>query len=665
MSQARPQIIPPEPKSIRITFLIFLLAFSFAIGFFKLSSHDTFWHLKTGEYILANGIPSTDPFSFSAEGKHWVTHEWLAEVFLYAIYVVGGIGGLIALKGVLSALIAFLIFRFGTRRGITVPISASVAMFAVAAMSYMMYARPHSFTFLFLAVLCMLLFESRGDDKSHRFQRWIVIPVMFLLWANMHAGFLLGLAIYWIAVAREIILVREGSFGNRIKAAGLPAMFAAVVCLINPSGYEVFYYPIMISTTPIFKSSIAEWVSPIYLGKSEWLALGILGFGSLLGLAAAVAHVRHRPDISLILVAVGVSAWMAMRNIQNNAVVLAFGLLAIRPDWLSFKFSSRLRWLPPVIFAAWMILLFGLVRDYQVNEGRAGYGIKAGLVAEGPSDFLKKAGFKGNIISALHDGAYLIWEGYPDWKVFIDGRLDVYGPEFLENYRRIIEGGQGAIVALERYGVDAAVLCMPPYIGALRNQLSGNSSWPLVYYDDYYLVYLKQSDKNEQLAKQCAFEIVNPLASGYGLSRQGDTERFFQESLRGIESNPNSSLANAVNGYALQNKGDFSGAALAYKKAVEILPNKKEMYRSVANMYMQAGQNDSARAWYGLALKARPNDSQTYYELGYLYARANDLDSAERYFGLSAELNPSGPASAMLERIRVIRSSKGPGAQDK
>jgi len=659
MSKDRPQPDLQEPGSVRLSILILLLALSFAIGFFKLSSHDTFWHLKTGEYILSNGIPTEDPFSFTAAGKHWVTHEWLAEVLLYAIYLLGGVAGLIALKGFISAFIAFLIFRFGTRRGVSSPVSAAVAMFAVAAMSYMMYARPHAFTFLFLAFLCMILFDSDSSEKPRSIHRWVIIPGIFLLWANMHAGFLLGLAIFWVAVVGDIFMVRDIPFGKRIRTIVVPAVFATLICLINPSGYEIFYYPIMISTTPIFKSSIAEWVSPIYLGKEEWLAKSILVAASAFGLVAAFLHLRHRPAISIIIIAVGLSAWTAMRNIQNYAVVLAFGLLALPSAKFNLGIFKRLRWLPATIAAAWMILLFGLIRDYQADNGRAGFGIKAGLVAEGPADFLRQAGFKGNIISALHDGAYLIWKGYPDWKVFIDGRLDVYGPEFLENYRRIIEGGAGALLALDQYGVDAAVLAMPPYIGAIRSQLSGNPSWPLVYYDDYYLVYVKRNDNNLPLIDKHHFDVVNPLASGYGLSRQGEVERFYEESIRGLDANPYSSLANAVHAYALQNKGDFIGAAQAYKRAVQILPNKKDMYRSVANMYMQAGQNDSAKTWYELALTMRPNDPQALYELAFLYARMNDLDNAERYLEQSAALYPSGPAKAMLEQLRAVRSSRG------
>jgi len=657
MPKSITQGIPPRSKISSILLLVFLLVLAFATGFFKISSHDTFWHIKTGEYILHHGVPSADPFSFTAAGKHWVTHEWLAEIFFFIFYKIGGVSALIFFKGLMSALIAYLIFRFGAKRGISLSLSACVAMLTVGAMSYMLYARPHSFTFLFLALLGTLLFDDSGNERNFAIRRWVIIPVIFILWANIHAGFLLGLLIYWVVAVMEIFKARGEGLYKSIAKFGYPAILSGLICLINPSGYEIYYYPIMISANPVFKSSIAEWVSPIYLGRKEWLALGILGLLSLLGLIAALKHLRGRPDISLILIAGGVAAWTAMRNIQNYAVILAFGILALPVGMLSFRIFRRIKWLGAVAAIFWMITIFALVRNYQSVNGRTGMGIKAGLVPEGPAAFLKLIGFEGNILSALHDGGYLIFAGYPQWRVFIDGRLDVYGSEFLENYRRIIEGAPGALEALEQYGVDAAVLTMPPYIGAIRSQLSKSESWALIYYDDYYLVYFKPRELNRQILESQAFKIVNPLISGYGYSGNADMESFFEEAKRGLLNNANSSLAHLVYAYSLQLKGDFKSAAGSYKNALGLRPHRKDTYRNVATMYAQAGLNDSALAWYDRAIEVRPGDYQIFYEMGMLSARMNDFDNAERYFKQSLKINPGGPASGMLERLDAARTA--------
>jgi hypothetical protein len=124
-----------ESKTANYVFLSVLLFLSFIIAFFKITDSDVWWHLKTGEYILAHGIPSTDPFSFTAAGNHWVTHEWLAEVLFYLLYKLGGFTLLIAFKAAISAAIAYLIFRFGRQHSISAATASAIAMFAVSGMS--------------------------------------------------------------------------------------------------------------------------------------------------------------------------------------------------------------------------------------------------------------------------------------------------------------------------------------------------------------------------------------------------------------------------------------------------------------------------------------------------------------------------------------------------
>jgi hypothetical protein len=115
-------------KLISYLFLGLLLIFAIVIGFTKISDHDVWWHLKTGEIILQTGIPHTDIFSFTALGNQWVTHEWLAEVVLYFIYKLGGLTALIFLTAIVSSFMAFLVFAFGKKRGAPAYLSAALSL---------------------------------------------------------------------------------------------------------------------------------------------------------------------------------------------------------------------------------------------------------------------------------------------------------------------------------------------------------------------------------------------------------------------------------------------------------------------------------------------------------------------------------------------------------
>ncbi|HBC47282.1 MAG TPA: hypothetical protein DCZ43_09570, partial [candidate division Zixibacteria bacterium] len=551
MAQALSKTDPDtNSRLISYIFLALLLILAFVIGFTKINDHDIWWHLKTGEIILQSGIPHADIFSFTALGNHWVTHEWLAEVIIYLIYKMGGLTALIFFTATVSALMAFLVFEFGKRRGAPAYLSAALSLFMVAGLSYMMFPRPHAFGFIFLALLAFFLFKSPSSPKARKFERWLIIPLIFWIWANMHAGFILGLGVYWVVVAREFILpeLKGESSGIRFKFSIAPALLATLLCLVNPNGIAIFLYPFQISGTSTFKSTIAEWVSPIYLGRAEWLAQMLFYIATALGLLATILHIKKRPDISIIIVVVELLACFARRNIQNFVIILAFGFLAISsiPKLKQLQLIRTAQRAILVAAAIWMIAWFALIRDYQADHDFLGTGIQQGLAPIGAANFLNKVGFEGNIVNVLGDGGYLIWAGYPRWKVFVDGRLDVYGEEQIKNYRLVVGGAPGVLDLLDQINAVAAVLPMPPGIGELRNFLSTDSRWSLVYFDDYYLVYLRRNQANQNIVNQWGYNVINPLQSGYGYNDRLKLEAFNNEAQRNLSINPESGLANSI-----------------------------------------------------------------------------------------------------------------------
>jgi tetratricopeptide (TPR) repeat protein len=652
-------VTPAEGKFEQYFFPCLLIVLSFLIGFFKIYSSDIWWHIKTGEIILSHGIPRTDPFSFTAIGNPWITHEWLAEIFLYMLYRVAGIAGLITFKGIISAAIAYILYHFGRVNKVSPAPTAATAIFAVAGMSYMIYARPHVFTFLFLAILTFFLFKPFRDDRSFKIERWVFIPLIFWLWANSHAGFILGLGIYWVVVAREVLLPGSGdrTFTKRLTKSALPAILATLVCLLNPNGFKIFTYTIMIAGNPAFKSKISEWVSPLFLGPDEWLARAILFIASALGLFAMIKHLKKKPDVSIIILATAVSAWFAMRNIQNFVIVLSFALLSIPSSGMRHRLKSSLTAKRNFSITAvfWIVLCFLLVRDYQKNNGRLGYGLADGAFPVNAAEFLKKVGFKGNIVNVLGDGGYLIWAGYPDWKVYIDGRLDVYGEALFDRYRETIQGGSDALGLFDKLDVGAAVLPMPPLMGNVRTQLATDSRWVLVYFDDFYLIYLKRTPDYRNTIDRWGFSAINPIATGYGLNPTSNFGEYDIEARRNININPKSGLANSICGLASQNKGEFIPATGYYKKALEIQPRLRELNRTIAELYISAGIFDSAKVWLDKAQKFNPNDSQVYLDFGYLYGKQNDLDKAEYYLNEAVKRDSNSPARQLLGKLRASR----------
>src|SRR5438874_8967695 len=157
---------------------------------------DVWWHLALGRYILDHGIPVREPFSFLAAAHPWVDQQWLYEVGLYRVVSAGGAGLASLLMGciaVLALAIAALSVPRGARLGGAWLAAATVLSGLV--MSEVLGVRGQVLTLLGTSIV--LLVVTRWREGSKR-ALWALPPV-FLLWANLHAGFVVGFAVLGIA----------------------------------------------------------------------------------------------------------------------------------------------------------------------------------------------------------------------------------------------------------------------------------------------------------------------------------------------------------------------------------------------------------------------------------------------------------------------------------
>src|SRR3989338_3388982 len=191
-------------KSQLITFLLILLTFTLIFGLelhFKPANQDIWQHLKTGEYILKEkSIPRADIYSYTAFGNEWVTHEWLSQIIFYFFYFKFGMVSLIFLKAVIITLTFFILFKLiNKNKNSNLYLSLILIVFAAFITRYHSYARPHIFSWLFIAVLLFLLQK----------KLYVYIPLLTLIWANTHGSVLLGLAIIAAYLGERIILKRQ------------------------------------------------------------------------------------------------------------------------------------------------------------------------------------------------------------------------------------------------------------------------------------------------------------------------------------------------------------------------------------------------------------------------------------------------------------------------
>lgn len=239
---ARPrqfQASAAEPLTSLFRYGPMLIVVALAIADSKrLADPDLWGHVRFGQAVLASGhVPATDPYSYSVPGHPWLNHEWLAEVLMAFAYTHLGILGLKLLKLVCSAATVVLLAAALAETG--APVFWQFAALAVisASVAPEIQFRPQMFTFALFAATVALLARHCYRGRA---RLWLMFPIM-ALWANLHGGFIMGLAALGAYATIGLIedLIRGRSAAQSIWLMLLvPAV--SIATLLNPYGFEMW-----------------------------------------------------------------------------------------------------------------------------------------------------------------------------------------------------------------------------------------------------------------------------------------------------------------------------------------------------------------------------------------------------------------------------------------
>jgi hypothetical protein len=307
---------------------LFLSAVMLALAFpltAPIRDPDFWWHLRSGQLILQNGgLLHTDPFTYTVSSHVWTMHEWLTEVVFAELYRLGGLGAIVAVVSVVSWLGVLCIFA-RARLDRPGPFVLGGGMVLAVVAGYPIWGpRAQMLTFAF-ACLTLLLAEHhlrRGGRLA------LVLLPMFLLWGNLHSGFLIGLGFLTVIVVAEVVahlLHLEGRApADRVRRLALLLVGSLVVCAINLNGPSIILYPFGTLGSAAQQSLILEWHSPDF---HDW---SVRVFGTMLlsltALIVANRSIRLR-DAALVLVTVVLS----LQSVRHIALFVA----ASTPVWIN------------------------------------------------------------------------------------------------------------------------------------------------------------------------------------------------------------------------------------------------------------------------------------------------------------------------------------------
>jgi hypothetical protein len=470
-----------KPENI-LTISIFIVILFLSLD--PIKNYDIWWHLKTGQIIIQTGeIPNTDIFSYTKIGESWINHEWLSQVIFYLSFSLLGLNGPWVLK-IIILLISFLVI-FKRNQLFLNGFANLFSIMVIVMISYLSWlSRPIIFSLLLIPLILYLLdLHSKKDKKI----LWIIPPLM-LIWVNLHGSYILGLLLLFLYSVNAL-------FTNRKKGVYLSKVLATsvIVTLINPNTYQILLYPIQYATYTVHSKYIIEWQSPTFHSFTTFegallLSIFALGYSKkvelldliLLLLFTHLGLFAIRNTALYALVAVPIIFKYLEPIIDEKLSLLKIPSKSIKNFTLSFSIAF-------LIFGTSLFGYTSLTDSHVFSDTPV---IQDGRFPENASKFLlnNQEDLSGlNMYNAYSYGGYLIWALYPTYKVFIDGRADVYG-DLVEEYQTVKTLGAGAPEILEKYNISLIVI---PKGSVLETYLKDNPLWQLIYSDEGSVIYVK------------------------------------------------------------------------------------------------------------------------------------------------------------------------------
>jgi hypothetical protein len=476
----------------RAAFII-IFALLFALATRIPIDTDTWWHIRSGEHTLTQGMIYADPFSFTFSGQPWINHSWGAQIILYGFWRLAGDLGLALFTSILATAGMYMVYRMSAGnvylRGFALVIGAATA-------AVFWSPRPQMFSFFLSAVVLYLLYLYKREQVD---RLWL-IPVVMLLWVNLHAGFSIGFILLGGMIAGEMLANIFNPQGtdvirwSRLRRLVIMTLIAMGVLIINPYGPQIYSVPFQTVSIGALQEFIQEWNSPNFHERQTWPFVALL-----LGVLGAVGASKKRLDWSDFVLVAGTAfmGLMAGRNIALFAVVatpvLTYHLQAILEErgWVLETIKRPTRRMAQLNAVLVALVLFGslakvlLVLDADtVAEAQAEY-----LPVEATA-YLKANDLSGPMFNSYNWGGYLIFN-LPDEPVYVDGRTDLYGNEFLQTYLRTAVGGEGWRETLDQYGIR---LVFVEAQSGLARQLRAEPGWMLRYEDDLAVIFTREAE---------------------------------------------------------------------------------------------------------------------------------------------------------------------------
>lgn len=635
----------------------------FFIGIFLLSlvplrDFDIWFHVKSGEIIAKMGIIHYDVFSYNTQGREWFPYEWLYQITVYFIQQTFSFEAIKYVTAVVVTLQIWVFYRILKKLlNLNILLSLFTVFFFYVSVFEYYNARPHvvAYTFLLINLYLILLYYFRKKNLLA-----LTLPIT-LMWANMHGSIFLdvGLFVGYIFICLvHYFFSKSHDWIEKAKKLSFYGSVTAILTILPPLGilqYKLLW--IFFQKRQIIARFVDEWTPLSTNPIGFWIYTCILSLILAYTILIIIKKRAWRQALWLIpLLPFVFLAYTASRNVFLGNISLTI-ILGWNLTFLKFKnYSKKVKTIIISLFIVALVANVWLLNQKDRKE-KLYYPVKA-------TQFIKKFNLRGNMFNEYGYGGFLLYELYPEHKVFFDGRTDVYLcceiPDSLDvainkyfpddKYQKYLY-----TKIWDKYKISYVLIRTEKHtlLRKIARVLSQDSQWALVYWDDYTQIFVRKDGKNNDIIKKFGAIYATPyLRNPF---EKDKLEQAYLEYLRMDKVAKSARTSNAI-GYILLTKNSIGEAQNRFNEATKLDPSFESPYMNLAEIAAKNGDYHTAIDLYKKAQTLADDRGLIYIRLGQLYIEGfHDLEKAKKIWSLG--LKPTVDQDAKKTLINLLKEN--------
>jgi len=524
-----------------------LLIFSFIIFLGSLLlrqesaiTQDLGRHLRLGEMIITGGESRKcalylNCLTYTYPDYPFINHHWGSEVIFYLIHKAGGFPALIIFKAIVLGL-AFSITLFHSleinkgqaflkRPGlIWLAVAISLVFFSIQMMSDRLTSRPEIFGYLFFSLVFFIL--SRSNVKCYI--TFYILPVIMLLWVNLHISFIFGLVLIWVWAGYKIlntefrILNKKSSSAiqNSVfriqywKFLAIPAI-STIVTIINPSDLRGAMMPLSILKD--YGYTIVENMTPFFLSafkpQPEYWIYSIFLIATIVLFLFSSA--KKNPFYLLTFLTFSLFPLVAVRHLPFFALIMPPILTRLISEKFILRRKTPLRWTKLPIIVSCSLLIMALTNPVPFTYAKIP---PENLTTDHPHsqaiEFVKRNNLQGPMWNNYDIGSFLEW-AIPEHKTFVDGRPEAFPVGF---FRQVYIPMQENKDVWNRITADYDVQWIfvtltdsTPWFNKWWQMIQNHPDWKIIYQDDSSIIAVDNRGPNSNIVPHKNINILQIL----------------------------------------------------------------------------------------------------------------------------------------------------------